>query len=158
MNLTEICRQLILRLKITGMMLSTAESCTGGWISKLITDVAGSSQVFVGGIVSYSNEMKQALLQVKPETLAKYGAVSEGVVSQMLSGICQQTGSQVAIAVSGIAGPSGGTPGRPVGTVFIGWQIGEQQIVRQFRFDGDRNAVRRQTAEMALSFLLEKLT
>lgn len=158
MNLTETCQQLVLKLKTEGMILATAESCTGGWIAKLITDISGSSQVYAGSVVSYSNAMKQAWLQVKSETLTQYGAVSEPVVLQMLTGICQQTGCQAAIAVSGVAGPSGGTPEKPVGTVFIGWQIGRQQIIQKFRFDGNRNAVRQQTAETALVFLLNKLT
>jgi len=133
--------------------LATAESCTGGLIAKLITDVSGSSAIFIGGAVSYSNAMKIKWLQVQEKTLTEFGAASAETVREMLYGIQQATDSDLAIAVSGVAGPTGGSPEKPVGTVFIGWQIQNQTVVERFRFSGDRAAVRNQAAEMALTRL-----
>ena len=127
------------------LMLVTAESCSGGWIAKTLTDLPGSSAWFDAGVVTYSYEAKEALLGVNPRTLELTGAVSEETVLEMVSGALARFGAGVAVAVTGIAGPSGGTPGKPVGTVWIGWKrrggYGHAQL---FHFPGDREAVRRQ--------------
>jgi PncC family amidohydrolase len=138
--------KLIELLKTKKLTISTAESCTGGLISRLITDVPGSSEVFIGGVVSYSNEMKMKWLGVKSETLIRYGTVSEQTVMEMLKGIIRETGSDLAVAVSGIAGPTGGTPDKPVGTVFIGAAFHKQKVVKKFLFKGNREEVRKQSA------------
>ena len=139
--------------------LVTAESCTGGWIAKAVTDVAGSSAWFDCGFTAYSYEAKQALLGVRPETLISHGAVSEACVLEMVSGALIHSGASVAIAVTGIAGPTGAIEGKPVGTVWIAWKRRrEYPVMRVFHFDGDREAVRRQTVAGALEGLLKILT
>lgn len=134
----------------------TAESCTGGWISKALTDVAGSSAWFECGIAAYSYEAKQALLGVQPSTLEEHGAVSRETAIEMVSGALVHSGASLAVAVTGIAGPSGGTAEKPVGTVWIAWKKrGGYPTAVVFHFDGDRDEVRRQTVEAALHGLLE---
>ena len=134
-----------------GATLIAAESCTGGWIAKTLTDVAGSSAWFECGVVAYSYEAKEALLGVRPETLELHGAVSKETVTEMVAGALARFGATVAVAVTGIAGPSGGTPDKPVGTVWIGWKRrGGYAQTQVFHFDGDREAVRRQTVAAAL--------
>lgn len=136
-------------------MLVTAESCTGGWIAKVLTDIAGSSAWFECGIAAYSYESKQALLGVRPETLEHHGAVSRETVLEMVSGALVHSGATLAVAVTGIAGPSGGTADKPVGTVWVGWKRrGGYATAEVFHFAGDREAVRRQTVEVALRGLL----
>jgi nicotinamide-nucleotide amidase len=139
------------RLLAARQMLVTAESCTGGWIAKCMTDVAGSSAWFDCGMAAYSYEAKQALLGVRPQTLEAYGAVSRETVVEMVSGALVHSGASVAVAVTGIAGPGGGSPDKPVGTVWIGWKRrGGYAKAELFHFDGDRDAVRRQTVAAAL--------
>jgi nicotinamide-nucleotide amidase len=139
--------------------LVTAESCTGGWIAKLVTDVAGSSEWFDSGLAAYSYEAKQALLGVRIETLTAHGAVSEETCIEMVSGALVHSGATISVAVTGIAGPSGGTTDKPVGTVWIGWKRrGGYPSAQLFRFDGDRDAVRRQTVAAAINGLLKSLT
>ena len=134
--------------------LVTAESCTGGWIAKTVTDIAGSSEWFDCGMVAYSYEAKQALLGVRPETLETHGAVSRETVIEMVSGALVNSGASVAVAVTGIAGPGGGSEDKPVGTVWIGWKRrGGYARAELFRFGGDRDAVRRQTVMAALQGL-----
>ena len=141
-----------------GLMLVTAESCSGGWIAKTLTDLPGSSGWFDTGVVTYSYEAKEALLGVNPRTLERTGAVSEETVLEMVSGALARFGAGVAVAVTGIAGPSGGTPDKPVGTVWIGWKRrGRYAHARLFHFAGDREAVRRQTVAAALVGLREAL-
>jgi nicotinamide-nucleotide amidase len=141
------------------LMLVTAESCTGGWIAKVLTDLPGSSGWFDAGVVAYSYEAKEALLGVSARTLERIGAVSEETVLEMVAGALARFGSGVAVAVTGIAGPSGGTPDKPVGTVWIGWKRrGGYAHARQFRFEGDREAVRRQTVAAALLGVRKTLT
>jgi nicotinamide-nucleotide amidase len=136
-------------------MLVTAESCTGGWIAKVLTDIAGSSAWFECGIAAYSYESKQALLGVRPETLEHHGAVSRETVLEMVSGALVHSGATLSVAVTGIAGPSGGTVGKPVGTVWIAWKRrGGYATAEVFHFDGDREAVRRRTVEAALQGLV----
>jgi nicotinamide-nucleotide amidase len=142
------------RLRAARQTLVTAESCTGGWIAKVVTDIAGSSEWFDCGIVAYSYEAKQALLSVNPLTLETHGAVSRETVIEMVSGALVHAGAGVAVAVTGIAGPGGGTSDKPVGTVWIGWKRrGGYPQARVFAFDGDREAVRRQTVAAALDGL-----
>ncbi len=136
------------------LTVATAESCTGGLIAKLITDVPGSSQVFIGGVVSYSNEMKQKLLGVAAETLTQFGAVSERTVGEMVSGVLKVTGADVGIAVSGIAGPTGGSPEKPVGTVIIGVSYRDRVKIERYFFKGSRKSVRKQSADQAATLLV----
>jgi nicotinamide-nucleotide amidase len=141
------------------LMLVTAESCTGGWIAKTLTDLAGSSAWFDAGVVTYSYQAKEALLGVNPQTLERTGAVSEETALEMVSGALARFGAGLAVAVTGIAGPSGGTPEKPVGTVWIGWKRrGGYGHARLFHFAGDRDDVRRQTVAAALAGLREMLT
>lgn len=142
-----------------GATLVTAESCTGGWIAKTLTDIAGSSSWFECGVVAYSYEAKEALLGVRPETLEHQGAVSRETVIEMVAGALARFGATVAVAVTGIAGPSGGTKEKPVGTVWIGWKRrGGYAQAELFHFDGDREAVRRQTVAAALRGVQKILT
>ena len=146
------------RLREARLTLVTAESCTGGWIAKVVTDIAGSSEWFDCGLATYSYEAKQALLGVRPETLEAHGAVSRETVLEMVSGALVHSGAGVAVAVTGIAGPGGGTTDKPVGTVWIAWKRrGGYPRAEIFHFDGDRDAVRRQTVAAALHGL-EPLT
>ena len=142
-------------LRLNRHMVCTAESCTGGWIAKTITDIPGSSDWFDCGLAAYSYEAKQALLGVRQETLTHFGAVSRETVLEMVSGALITSGASLAVAVTGIAGPTGGTPDKPVGTVWIGWKRrGKYPLAEEFHFDGDRESVRRQTVAAALSGLL----
>ncbi len=134
-----------------GWMLVTAESCTGGLVAARCTDMAGSSRWFFGGFVTYDNRAKVDWLGVRVETLRLHGAVSEQMVREMASGALARSGAQVALAISGIAGPSGGTPDKPVGTVWIAWAGPHGVTAERFHFEGDRAAVRRQAAEAALA-------
>jgi nicotinamide-nucleotide amidase len=135
----------------------TAESCTGGWIAKVITDLADSSRWFERGYVTYSNEAKLQDLGVSKETLAAHGAVSEATVQEMARGALRETGADVAVSVSGIAGPSGGTPDKPVGTVwFAVARRNDAAVVSRYQlFPGDREAVRRKSVHYALELLLQ---
>ena len=146
-------------LLASGRRLVTAESCTGGWIAKICTDLPGSSSWFRGGVVAYSNELKVGLLGVRPETLASEGAVSDAVVREMALGALARLDGDVAIAVSGIAGPDGGTPDKPVGTVWVAWAVrdptGSRVRAEEARFGGDRERIRRQAVHRALAGLLE---
>jgi len=142
------------RLRAARHRLVTAESCTGGWIAKAVTDIAGSSDWFDCGLAAYSYEAKQALLGVRSETLERFGAVSRETVIEMVSGALVTSGATLAVAVTGIAGPGGATPGKPVGTVWLAWKRrGGYPKAEVFHFDGDREAVRRQTVEAALQGL-----
>lgn len=136
----------------------TAESCTGGWIAKCITDIAGSSRWFERGFVTYSNQAKMEMLGVAGSTLKQYGAVSEETVREMAAGALRHSQAQLAVAVSGIAGPGGGTPEKPLGTVWLAWQRqGQTCQTRLFHFDGGREAVRRQAVQKALEGVLNVL-
>jgi len=138
-----------------GDMLATAESCTGGWIAQSITDVPGSSAWFDRGFVTYSNAAKIEMLGVAPELIAEHGAVSEWVVRDMVAGALRLSRAGVAVAVTGIAGPSGGSLDKPVGTVWFAWQRARcNAMVRYVLFPGDRRAVRRQAVVVALEGVL----
>lgn len=146
-------------LDVRGLTMVTAESCTGGWIAKLMTDIAGSSSFFECGVVAYGYEAKEALLGVQAHTLERTGAVSQETVVEMVSGALARYGAGFAVAVTGIAGPSGGMPDKPVGTVWIGWKRrGGYAESELFHFAGDRNAVRRQTVAAALAGMRKILT
>lgn len=138
-------------LECAGLVLATAESCTGGWVAECVTDVPGSSLWFDRGFVTYSDEAKMEMLGVPPETLATYGAVSEATVRAMAMGALRHSRADVAVAVSGIAGPSGGSPEKPVGTVWFAWQReGRVGQARKECFSGDRREIRRQAVAVAL--------
>lgn len=141
-----------------GWTMAAAESCTGGWIAKCCTDRAGSSAWFERGFVTYSNAAKRELLGVAGDVLERAGAVSEAVARSMAEGALRNSRAEVALAVTGIAGPDGGTPDKPVGTVWFGWAVaGGATLTVCRRFEGDREAVRRQTVRDALEGLLERL-
>ncbi len=146
-------------LRERGQMLVTAESCTGGWIAKVLTDIPGSSAWFDCGVVAYSYEAKEGLLGVAPSTLERHGAVSQETAVEMVSGALARFGATVAVAVTGIAGPTGGTPDKPVGTVWIAWKRrGGYARAGLFHFSGDRDAIRRQTVAHALEGIRKILT
>lgn len=138
--------------------IATAESCTGGEIAAALTDIAGSSQWFDRGFVTYSNQAKQDMLGVHDETLVNHGAVSEATVREMVVGALAKSRAQVAVAVSGIAGPGGATPDKPVGLVYLAWSVaGAGPQISTKHFEGDRAAVRAQTVECALQGVLALL-
>ncbi len=156
--LTDLAAQLGEVLDRQGRILTTAESCTGGWIAKVITDVPGSSGWFEHGFVSYSNAAKQELLGVTPATLEQHGAVSAETVAEMAQGALRHSRADLAVAVSGVAGPDGGSLDKPVGTVWLAWVVRDGSVRTQRQvFPGDRKAVRRQTVIMALKGLLDVL-
>jgi len=140
------------------MRLATAESCTGGWLAKVITDLPGSSAWFNGSLVTYSNEAKQQILGVQKPTLDEFGAVSDETVKEMSDGVLAHMDADVALSISGIAGPGGGSDVKPVGLVWFGWG-GRGKLVRaeSHIFGGDREEVRRQAVEKALQLLLAML-
>ncbi|MFA6310466.1 MAG: nicotinamide-nucleotide amidase [Sterolibacterium sp.] len=139
-------------------VLACAESCTGGWISELVTDTAGSSEWFDRGFVTYSNAAKQEMLDVSTDTLASHGAVSEETAREMAQGALAHSHAQIALAVTGIAGPGGGSPGKPVGTVCFAWCRDSASAITETRcFSGDRQAIRRQAVITALQGLLSLL-
>lgn len=146
-------------LLAAGWRLTAAESCTAGWVAKAITDVPGSSAWFDSGFVTYSNEAKQRDLGVPAAALAAQGAVSEAVVRAMAEGALQRTGVEIAVATSGIAGPDGGTPGKPVGTVWFACALRRAGSVetraQAMHFPGDRETVRRASVRHALALVLE---
>jgi nicotinamide-nucleotide amidase len=142
-------------LHVRGWRSAAAESCTGGWIAKVLTDVAGSSQWFEGSVVAYSNAAKTELLGVPSDVLAMHGAVSEETVRAMAEGARRRFGAQLAVAVSGIAGPGGGTQDKPVGTVHFAWATPDNVTAARRIFAGSREAVRRQTVALALERLIE---
>jgi nicotinamide-nucleotide amidase len=158
-ELLNLARTVGVSLQARAETLVAAESCTGGWIAKACTDVPGSSQWFRGGVVAYANALKVALLDVPEDVLAQHGAVSEPVVSAMAAGVLARTGGTVAVAVSGVAGPDGGTVDKPVGTVWLAWawRQGDGSLrteTRREQFPGGRDEVRRWTVRHALERLL----
>ena len=152
-----IAKQVGQRLRCINAKLTTAESCTGGGIAEAITAIAGSSQWFEYGYITYANKAKERLLKVTKESLATDGAVSEQVVEQMATGALQSSGADCAISVSGIAGPDGGTPEKPVGTVWICWITPKLTRVKKYQLQGDRQAVRDQVIKISLQELLHQL-
>lgn len=146
-------RRLFALLRSAGLTAAFAESCTGGLCAAALTAIPGSSSVFLGGVVSYSNQSKRELLGVDAATLDRHGAVSAEVVREMASGAVGRFGADCALAVSGIAGPEGGTAGKPVGTVWIGVRFRGAALERRYRFDGDRDAVRNAARDAAFAQL-----
>ena len=146
------------RLKARRAVLVTAESCTGGWAAQELTAVAGSSAWFERGFVTYSNEAKQEMLGVRADTLARHGAVSEQTAREMAMGALERSRGTMALAITGVAGPSGGSKEKPVGTVCFGWAAKDRTATAETRhFSGDREAVRRQSVEHAFQRVLELL-
>ena len=157
-ELTRLAAELGARLLAAREQVSTAESCTGGGIAEAITRIPGSSAWFEAGYVTYSNAQKNKLLGVAEDLFGTVGAVSREVVEAMVRGAQAASGARYAVAVSGVAGPDGGSPDKPVGTVWLAWGDGGQLFSRRRQFVGDRAQVRRQTVEAALEGLLHLLT
>jgi nicotinamide-nucleotide amidase len=146
------------RLKAQRAVIVTAESCTGGWVAQELTAIAGSSAWFDRGFVTYSNEAKQEMLGVRAETLRKHGAVSEETAREMAQGALERSRGSVSLAITGIAGPSGGTPDKPIGTVCFAWATKQGATRAETKhFPGDREAVRRQSVEYSLAGVLPLL-
>ena len=150
------------RLKARGLMIATAESCTGGWVGQELTAIAGSSEYYDRGFITYSNAAKQELLRVPAATIRDFGAVSEETARAMASGTLTNSRAQVALSITGVAGPGGGSGKNPVGTVCFGWALkdGASKITTEstrMHFDGDREAVRRQSVIFALQGVMERL-
>lgn len=157
--LSMLATALAAEMKMLGRRLVTAESCTGGWIAKVCTDLPGSSEWFERGLVTYSNEAKSDLLGVKPGDLLRFGAVSEEIVAAMARGAIDNSRADVAVSVSGIAGPDGGTPDKPVGTVCFGWALPDDRVETEIHYlGGEREDVRRVSVATALEGLLSRLT
>ena len=156
-ELMQLSEQVGLALKARGATVTTAESCTGGWVAKVITDIAGSSAWFERGFVTYSNEAKAQMIGVREETLAQHGAVSEPVVVEMAIGALKAARADYAVSISGIAGPDGGREEKPVGTVWFAFASASGEgITRRECFSGDRDAVRRQATAYALQTLRQQ--
>ena len=160
-SLQKLSAAVVAVLTKAGKAVSTAESCTGGWVAKSITDIAGSSAVFHYGIVSYSNGAKESILGVKNETIEEHGAVSKPVVEEMAKGVLHLSGADISVAVSGVAGPDGGTDEKPVGTVWFAWAVrdGAKERVETHcaSFEGDRDLIRELTVAHALQGILERV-
>lgn len=145
------------RLKAAGACLVAAESCTGGWVGQAVTAVAGSSAWFERGFITYSNEAKQEMLGVSVQTIARHGAVSEQTAREMAAGALKNGRGTIALAVTGVAGPGGGTATKPVGMVCFAWARGTELRAETHRFEGDRESVRRQAVIRALQGVIEWL-
>ena len=152
-----LTRQLAERLMAKGLMMAAAESCTGGMIAAACTDLAGSSAWFERGFVCYSNDAKTELLGVPAALIAEHGAVSEPVVRAMAQGALQHSNAQVSVAVTGVAGPGGGSAGKPVGSVWFGWATPAGVVTQLCRFEGDRHQVRQASVQHAMQRLAELL-
>lgn len=156
--LTDLASTLAMRLSGAGRRLVVAESCTGGWVAKTCTDLAGSSEWFEAGWVTYSNAAKVKLLGVSQASLERWGAVSEQVAYEMAAGSVSRAAADYAVSITGIAGPGGGSPEKPVGTVCFGWAMGVDRVeTEQHWFEGDRDKVRRASVYQALAGLLQRL-
>jgi len=160
-SIQKLAAALVADLTEAGKAVSTAESCTGGWVAKAITDIPGASGVFHYGIVSYSNGAKEQMLGVPNPVIEEHGSVSESVVAEMANGALNLSGADIAVAVSGIAGPDGGTDEKPVGTVWFAWAVREGGKIRTDiklkHFDGDRELIRELTVVHALQGALDRL-
>ncbi len=158
LTMDRLAGQIGVALRIRRQFIVTAESCTGGWVAKVITDIPGSSTWFERGFVTYSNAAKMEMLDVQELTLLNYGAVSAETVTEMAEGALTHSRAQLAVAISGIAGPDGGSPDKPVGTVYCAWAARQRATYsRRYRFSGDRDAVRRQATIIALEGVLDVL-
>ena len=156
-ELMQLSEQVGMALKARGATVTTAESCTGGWVAKTLTDIAGSSAWFERGFVTYSNEAKSQMIGVSEATLLSHGAVSEPVVVEMAIGALRAARADYAISVSGIAGPDGGSAEKPVGTVWFGFAGSDGRgLSRKMQFEGDRDAVRLQATIFALQTAIDE--
>ena len=157
----DLAHALVEQLSAAGKAVATAESCTGGWVAKSITDVPGSSACFAYGIVSYSNGAKESMLGLPTQIFIDHGAVSEAVVEEMANGVLNLSGADVGVAVSGVAGPDGGSDEKPVGTVWIAWAVRHGSKIntaaKLHHFDGDRDAIRELTVAHALQGVIDRL-
>ncbi|MBI3285839.1 MAG: CinA family protein [Burkholderiales bacterium] len=153
-NAIELAAQIGAALKAKNLLLTVAESCTGGGISQAITEIAGSSEWFDCGFVTYSNSSKTELLDISEVLIAQHGAVSEEIAAAMAEGALANSEAHVSLATTGIAGPAGGVPGKPIGTACFGWVVGGITHTERLVFSGDRHAVREQTVVHALDKLL----
>ena len=160
-SIRKLAEALVNELKESGKAVATAESCTGGWVAKAITDIAGSSAVFGYGIVTYSNGAKESIIGVQNKTLDECGSVSAEVVEEMAKGTLRLSGADIAVAVSGVAGPDGGTAVKPVGTVWFAWAVrdGANAVVdtQLEQFSGDRELVREASVAYALQGVRERI-
>lgn len=156
-GIQELASRLCMLCQQQHVRLTTAESCTGGGVARAITDVAGSSACFETGYVTYANSAKQRLLGVSSVSLELFGAVSETVVHEMVRGACRDSGADLGVAISGVAGPGGGTPDKPVGTVWLAWGDATQSQAQCYRLNGERLEVRREAVALALKGLIERL-
>jgi nicotinamide-nucleotide amidase len=154
----ELSIQVGAALKAQGMMLATAESCTGGGVAQAVTEISGSSVWFERGFVTYTNTAKVEMLGVRQATLEAHGAVSEATVREMAAGALQHSHAHISLAISGVAGPTGGSPEKPVGTVWFAWALRDGEVfARRHLLPGDRAAVRQQSVRIALQGVLELL-
>ena len=153
--MTSLCCKVLKTLE--GKTLVTAESCTGGGIGAALTAIPGSSEIYKGGVICYTNWVKQNILGVDPLLLEQYGAVSRPVADAMASGVRKLLKADIAVSVTGLAGPGGDEQGNEVGTVYIGYDSNKKAEVRKFQFSGDREAVRHQAIEAALNMILENI-
>ncbi len=142
-------------LKKRGLTLAVAESCTGGLLSNTLTNIPGSSDYFIGGVVAYSNDVKRSVLGVRAKTLRMFGAVSRQTAEEMAAGVKKRLKSDVSISITGIAGPGGGSRLKPVGTVFVAVSSGKEVMVRKFSFKGTRLSIKKKSSLGALSMLLK---
>ena len=156
--MNELAQEVGARLKAAGAVLATAESCTGGWVAEAVTSIAGSSDWFDRGFVTYSNEAKQEMLGVKAATLDRHGAVSEETAREMAKGALERSRATIAVSVTGIAGPTGGSEAKPVGMVCFSFASSRGVLSETRQFSGDRESVRRQSVIRALEGVLETLT
>ena len=158
MTLDALALRVGARLKARGLLLATAESCTGGWVAQVVTSVSGSSEWFDRGFVTYSNDAKREMIGVRVETLDRHGAVSEETAREMAAGALTASRAQIAVAITGVAGPTGGTPQKPVGMVCFAWAMrgGEVDSTTQ-HFAGDREAVRRASVIFALQGVVDRV-
>ena len=160
-SIAALSEALVSELIEAGRSVSVAESCTGGWIAKALTDISGSSQCFAYGVVSYSNGAKESMLGVSSASLIRHGAVSAEVVKEMAEGALHLSGADYAVAVSGIAGPDGGTEEKPVGTVWLGWAMRHNKAplveTEKHLIKGDRNAIRTRSVILAMQGIRERL-
>ena len=155
--MTHLCCDVLNVLRARGMTLVTAESLTGGGIGNALTAVSGASEVYKGGVISYVNEIKRDVLGVPQEILEQYGAVSPWTAGYMASGVRNLLKADVAVSVTGLAGPGGDEFGHPVGTVYIGFECNRKALVKHCRFEGSREEVRTQTIQAALELILENM-
>lgn len=153
-DLQQLTLQVAQHLLNRGWLLSTAESCTGGWVAKCCTDVVGSSAWFDRGFITYSNQAKYDMINVNEKTLAVSGAVSEQTVIAMAQGALQNSNAHISVAISGIAGPSGGTNEKPVGTVWLAWATEKSANAERHHFSGNRDEIRRQAVAIALKSIV----